>query len=275
MLPIPGYSYFYGELVTGNINLVPVQSDDFATMFPVGYETSTVSSYRYAGMSMEIIPTVNAMTWTGSVQVTRGVVTVSVEATSSSAMRYTVGGLGPLLFTSKPDVVHPFNMGCYCTSRPTNHDFKFLPILTNTAYSEVAITPYGASKTAGFTTTQGFIGLGDMECIIYKIPAYSTTGNVGTIRTWANVEFTIPSTSPFYEYARLSPPEDKLALALAKRAYQEMSLCVPYYDNDNLWARVWEWAKKAAQALSYVPGPVGGVASGFSMMATGLDALTL
>lgn len=276
-LPIPGYSYFYGESIAGVVALTGVQSDDFATLFPQNYETDNFAQFRFAGMGFEVIPTVNAMTWTGSVQVFRGPVTISQAPQSTTTSTTTIGGLAPLIYSSKPEAVHPFNMGCYCASRPSDVNFPMHPVLTGALNSEIAVSPFGVAKAVTIQGVAGQVipGLGTMEAIVYKIPGYSATGNVGTIRTWANVEFTVSSASVYYEFARISPPEDQLALALARRAYTELMLCVPFYENDGTWERIWSWVKRAAGMMSFIPGPVGEIASGFSMAATGMDALFL
>jgi len=271
-LPIPGYSYFYGSASAGTVTLSGIQSADYFSIFPDGLESTVVTSFRYAGAAMEIIPTVNAMSWTGSVQVFRGAVTLSIQALSASTMIYTIGGLSDLVYSQRPEAVHPFNMGCYCTTRPSTPNFEFSPVLTGTRTSEITVSSYSGAFSCSINGSPlAFTGLGNMEAIVYKIPAYNATGNLGTIRTWSNVEFQVPSSSLLYEYSRISPPEDKLALALARRAYVELQLCVPFYENDGTWEKIWGWAKKVSSYLQYVPGPVGEVAGGFSHLANILD----
>ncbi len=277
-LPIPGYSYFWGSVAAGAVTLTGVQADDFLSFFPTNYEANNASSYRFAGQSMEIVPTVNAMTWAGSVQVARGPVTLSYQALSATTGEYTIGGLSSLIFTSKPEAVHPFNMGCYCTSRPSEKDFPFRPVLTGTTLAEVQVAPYyksGALTVAINGAVTPFTGLGTMEAIVYKIPAYSSTANIGTIRTWANVEFTVSSASIYYEFCRMSPPHDPVAIALARKAYEELMLCVPFYENDGTWMKIWGWIKDVLGVAAMIPGPVGEISTGLSVAAMGIDALLL
>jgi len=218
-LPVPGVAYFYGQVTAGSLTLIPVYYPDHLSVFVGGQETTNASAFRYGGLAMEIIPTVNAMTWTSSVQVFRGPVELSIKAVSASATAYSLGGLMPLVNSVKPDAVHPFNMGCFCISRQTDTDFPFHPVLENTITNEinVAQTTGATAVTFGATAGQQFTGLGSMESIIYKIPAYTAAGNALTLRTWAFMEMQVTSTSTLYEYTHISPPSDAVALALVKK----------------------------------------------------------
>lgn len=274
-MPVPGVSYFYGQVVAGVLTLTPVYYPDSTTLFPNGTEATNVTSFRYGGLAMEIIPTVNAMSWTGSVQVFRGVSSVSLSA-GAATTSLVIQGLSALISSSRPDTVHPFNMGCFCTSRQTETDFPFHPIYPATNLNEMGVgSTSGGSPTLAFNGVNSFVGLGSMESIVYKIPAYTLAGNALTLRTWAHVEFQVNSTSALYEYAHFSPAYDPVALALVKKAFVEMMLCVPFYENDGLWDKILSFIRRASSMLAFVPGPVGEIAAGTSMIAEAVSSLVL
>lgn len=274
-LPVPGVAYFYGQVTAGALSLTPIYYSDVATLYPTGAETTNVTNFRFGGQAMEIIPTVNSMTWTGSVQVYRGSVdlapsTVMISGAYSSCL--TVNGLASLVNSVRPDAVHPFNMGCFCVSRQTESDFPFHPVLPAVLTGELPFTS-GGSITVSFGGSTSFYGLGSTEAIIYKIPSYSAVGNAMTLRTWQFVEFQVNSNSLLYEYSHMSPPSDAYALALVKKAFRELNVCVPYYENEGMWAKVLEFIKRTSTLLSFVPGPVGAIATGTSMIAEAISAL--
>ena len=260
----------------GALALTPVYYADFATIFPGGAETTNATDFRYAGMAMEIIPTVNAFTWTGSVQVFRGPVELTLFGSASTTVGFTLAGLSSLCESAKPDAVHPFNMGCFCASRQTQHDFPFHQIHPGTITSEIAVSQKsGAAFTTSLAGATAVVGFGSMEVIVYKIPSYSAAGNALTLRTWAFTEMQVSSASALYEYTHISPPLDPVALALVKRAYNELQLCVPFYENDGLWSNVLSFIKTASELLSFVPGPVGEIATGTSIIAEAISRLVV
>jgi hypothetical protein len=274
-LPVPGVAYFYGQVVGGALALTPVYYSDYQSLFPTGYESTNATNFRYAGQALEFIPTVNQMTWTGSVQVFRGPVELSTYAFSASAVALTLNGLSALVNSSKPDAVHPFNMGCFCVSRQTQHDFPFHQIHPSTLTSEVAVSVLSSGTSVTLAGTTPISGCGSMEAIVYKIPSYSAAGNALTLRSWSLMELQVSSTSSLYEYSHISPAHDPVALSLVKKVYNEVQLCVPFYENEGLWSNIWSFIKQATAMLSFVPGPVGEVATGASLIAEAIDKLVV
>lgn len=276
--PVPGVAYFYGQVGAGNLVLNPVYYSDFLSVFPLAAESSNAQSFRYGGQAMEIIPTVNAMTWAGSVQVFRGEANLTLSGQAGSCS-LSIAGLSALINSKRPDAVHPFNLGCFCPSRQTQADFPFHPVNTNTVWDELYVATYsgsGAGITVSFAAgVTGFVGMGSMETIVYKIPGYNKTANSLTLRTWAYNEFQVSSSSSLYEYAHMSPMHDPFAMALVKKAYMELQLCVPFYENDGIWSKILSFIKTASGALSFVPGPMGEAAAGVGMIANALEVLTV
>lgn len=277
-MPVPGVAYFWGNIASGGttLTLTPVYYADYLSLFPANNEAANVTAFRYGGQAMEIIPTVNAMTWTGSVHMYRGAIKLGTYGVTSSSIGYVLEGLEPMCNSAKPETVHPFNLGCYCASRQNEPDFPFHDITPATITSEIGV----AHGTSGFAVafaagTNAFMGMGSMDAIVYKIPAASALGNLFTIRTWAHTEMQVTSASSLYEYAHISPPLDPVALALAKRAFEEMQLCVPFYENDGLWGKILSFIKEASATLSFLPGPYGEVATGVGLIASAVSNMVI
>ena len=269
--PVPGVSYFYGERAagtTGAITFTPVFYSDNATLFPAGAEASVVNNFRYASSVVELIPTVNAMSWSGSIQVFKG--QCKTEFVPGAAANYYEWSGWDVINSSKPTTVLPFNHGCYSPTRCAEADYPFTQVLQAVPYNKV--NPVGATVT--ITSTPNFVGLGCEEVVVIKLPSYAVA-NTATIRTWACVEYQVSSTSILYEYSHMSPPWDPLAMQLLNRFFKEHPSAVPFYDNDSFWRTFLSWAKTITGALKVIPGPVGEAAGIGESIANLVGDLTL
>lgn len=257
MLPVPGVAYFWGERTAGDVSsamaLTAVKYSDFSTLFATGSEAIVVNNFRYASSVLEIIPTVNAMSWTGSIQVFKGRCKGVFAPTATTTNFFEVEGLD-VLNSTKPDNVLPFNHGMYAPTRCTEADYPWNPIMTSCDISKV-IGPNPAGNFT-FTGMTNFTGFGCQEAVVVKIPAYAAV-DTAILRTWACVEYQVSSSSILYEYTHASPVYDPLALQLLTRFFKEHPTAVPYYDNDSFWQNFLKWAKTITGALKVIPGPVG------------------
>lgn len=270
-VPIPGIAYLWGSNVAGVLNLNPVYYTDMLSVFPLNGETTNVNQFRYASNVLEIIPTVNSMTWTGSINLFKTSCTLSYTSTAVDA--YMLSGLYDAVNSSRPEMVLPFNAGVYTPTRTSADDYPFVPIMSQQKWADIypsasttTVTGPVTNITFGPITTTGFTGLGNQEVTVIKIPAYSVAGNAGTIRSWACVEYQVASSSPLYEYSTLSAPHDPLALELLKRFYREHPAGCPYYDNESFWKRLLEWIRSTSAAVSMIPGPIGDAALGVNLI---------
>lgn len=252
----------------------PVYYRDYGSLFLQNFEAMNVLKFRIAGAAIEIVPTVNSMAWTGSVQVYRGPVELS-QTVDLGEMKYTITGLAPLISSYIPEAVHPFNLGCYCVAKPDGYDYEFHNVLPKIDFGEVGIDQMTEGTPTSFGVTSSFPGMGGMQATIMKIPAYNAVANSCAVRAWSNVEFIVNPSSAFCEYSHVSPTLDPVAMALIRRAFDEIQTCVPYYENDNMWSKVLEIIKKYSRLLSVIPGPIGGVASGTSLIAESLAMMSL
>lgn len=268
LLPMAGYAYFTGTRAagTGVMTLTGQKYSDFSTLFPSTAENSVVSAFRIASNVIELIPTVNATSWSGSIQVWKAPITFIGWLASPPAPQ--IAGFDAVDST-KPQTVLPFNHGCYVPTRNIDNNYPFASILQNCALSTLTADGSASAMTfAGGNVT----GFGTQEAVFIKIPA-SSTNNTAIVRVWSCVEYAVSPTSALYEYSRLSAPYDPLALALLSRFMNEHCCAVPYYDNDTFWKTFMSWAKTILHGISFVPGPVGEISGALGTIAEVVDAL--
>jgi len=251
---------------TNTWTFVLVRYADVATMFPQGNENANATAFRIASNSIEIIPTGNSTSVSGSISVWKGPFAVTSKPGGSGYNVMCASGFDGVLST-KPSTVLPFSSGCYASARPSEPVVPFVPVMTDTTNGLVQIEmPPGITATLGLTAQQ-FLGAGHLEATIIQIPAFSATANACMIRTWSCVEMQVSSYSALYEYQHISPPYDPLALQLLIEFFNSHPVAVSYYDNESFWKSVLAWIREVSGTLSVLPGPYGRVASGVNMIA--------
>lgn len=270
LLPIPGYAYFYGSRTAGSVSaltLTGVLYGDTSTVFPSGAENTVVDQFRYASNVIEIVPTVNSMTWTGAIEIWKTPVSGGLTNLNAAGVNeFEINGL-EAIDSTRPLSVMPFNHGVYAITGCVEPTCPFKQV-----YLASAITNVQARMTTNsitFASSANFTGLGDQEAVIIKIPGGTgVPSNTALLRTWACVEYQVGMSSALYEYAHMSAPYDKVALELTKRFIQEHACGVPFYENANFWQNVWSWVKEISGALKVVPGPVGHAAEIANLVST-------
>jgi hypothetical protein len=277
LLPTPGVAYWTANVAAGTtttaMTFTPVLYSDYSTLFPQALEQTVVNAFRYASNVIEIVPTTNEMTWQSNIQVFKGPILESTYSSSLNEMNYLLEGF-ELINSVKPSAVFPYNCGMYSVTAPLDPNFPWQPVRFDTTYSVIDTTASARTITLS-SSSLNYIGLGKQETIIIKLPsAGSTSGiNTGIIRTWACVEFQVQSGSLLYDYSRLSPPHDPLALELARRFIHENPAAVPFYDNDTFWQRVNAWIIKTTGVLRLIPGRVGAAAGAVNLLSHTIDPM--
>jgi len=239
LLPTPGVAFWYGSRAgTAAITLVPVLYSDAATLFPVHSESSVVSAFRYASHVIEIVPTVNAMSWGGAIEVWKAPIRSSLSAQPMGEMFWEFDGF-QAINSSRPQSVLPFNNGIYTITAPIDPSIPFVAIADDVAPSTILPRPSSLVTLGGSTN---IVGLGNRESVIIKIPA-GNLSNTALIRTWACLELAVSSESALYEYSHISPMHDPLALALLRKFVHSHPVAVPFYDNAGFWDTFLSWVR--------------------------------
>lgn len=274
-MPIPGIAYFYGDRAAGStsaITLTPVSYDDSATLFPAGGESQNIAAFRQASNVIEFVPTVNSMTWGGSIEVYKAKVRLT-EAPGAVASSVYQGfkfleGLEEAMNGKKPSSVFALKDGCYvpCFNSEATYEWQAPEIAFTWAVMNANVSA-GPSYDSAVTYTTGgtpnFVGLGSFETSIIKFPAIIAS-QTGLLRAWSCVEYQVSNSSILYDYTHMSPTYDPIALALVKAFHKNSPSAVPWKDNASFWENFRKWAGLASEAASYLPGPIGMIGKGFN-----------
>jgi len=266
---VPGIAFFYltrTSASTGAAAWVPVEYPDTNTLLPQDNAAKNVSAFRFASSQLEIVNTTNAMAWTGSIQVFRSYIHDAdvnepvTGAAGGTALRKALVG-DNVINSVKPEAVIPFNLGAYAVARNVDPTYPFQDIVTDMEFSDFYQTGGNLFNTSSATTAQ-FTGFGTMETIIYKIPSWSATGNVGLLRAWACVEYQVDSSSALYDYSHMSPAYDPVALHLMAEYSKVMPPAVTYRENASFWKTFLAWLGKATSAIAPTLGVYSPLAAG-------------
>jgi len=287
LLPVPGIAYYQLDMPAGS---APVSNSvftgykytDFDSMFgtPDGTQTADiVNKFRFVSNHIELVPTVNAVSWTGSIQCWKLPIQLAMKAIIGAASYTITGGQG-VNATNPNQYTGPFNNGVYCGAYSSGQSFSFNSIIEDlvavpsvSSSSDFLRLDYGASGlNPDIACTPGFDN--DFESVIIKISgAGNNAANSYILKTWACVEYQVVPGSPLYEYQSLGCRDDA-AMQVYKRVIRELPVAKTYMDNDTFWQHVLNIIRMISGGLSYIPGPYGQIAGGVNAAAAGLQLLT-
>lgn len=158
--------------------------------------------------------------------------------------------------------------GAFTRSIRARDDYTYRPIMEGIGAL--------ASNNQFGTLGGDFLGCDDaMEAMYFRIDVPASTSLSVRMRVWACVEYRPLNQSSLYEYSRLAPDRDMLALALYYKYAQQLPLAVIAAENDFSWRHLWDWVKSALAAASFVPGPVGMAASAVGALGEAVERLVL
>lgn len=277
--PVPGTSFFYldnaaATPVPAEVSFKGVNYPDTTTLFPhPAASTNYVNKFRYISNHVEIIPTVNAMSWAGSVQVwkTNLALTERPILDPSKAPK-SVTGLQAVNALNSNQYTAPVNLGCY-SGAYNSGEFLFTPIIEG--YMNLPDFLIVNEDFGQFAPMNSFPGMdNNFETIIIKISGTGAVSNSFIIKTWACVEYMCSPGNLLYEFSTLSP-QDKLAIELYRKVINNLPVAVAFVDNDSFWKRVLSIIKSITAGGSFIPGPIGIVSGGVSSVISGLEQLTM
>lgn len=285
--PIPGIAYSVltksqGFPTTAGDLYSCVSYSDSAQLFgPTNGSAAAdvVTAFRTVSLCAELVPTTNAVTWSGSIQCFKipiiETTNISGVVLGNPGVAYQISGLESVNSTLASQYSAPFNLGVYSFAGNMDPEFTFRPIREG-----MEVVP---SRLVTGTTFSGFdallakspyTGLGQTESILFKVSGLSTNCTA-LIKTWSCVEYKVNSNSSLYEYTHISPAEDLLALECYRQILAAMPPGVSYYDNAGLWEKILKIIRTVSGAASFIPGPYGALGRGVHLTAEALAALTL
>lgn len=277
--PVPGTSFFYldqaaATAVTQDLVFKGVDYPDTTTLFPhPAASTNYVNKFRYISNHVEIIPTVNQMSWAGSIQVWKTNLALSERLVQdpSKAPR-AVTGMQAVNAVNSNQFTAPVNLGCY-SGAYNSGDFLFSQIIEG--YKTMPDALITNEDFCQFSPVTAFTGMdNNFESIIIKISGTGATSNSFIIKTWACVEYQCAPGNLLYEFSTLSP-EDKLAVEIYRKVINNLPVAVSFIENDSFWKRVLSIIKSITAGAAFIPGPVGLVSGGVSSVISGLEQLAM
>lgn len=285
LLPVPGYAYFQipqpaGVPITAATPITGVTYSDFATLFNSGgvagdSTTEVVNKFRYVSNHFELIPTTNAMSWTGNIQCFKFPLTVGMRQNAATAFTnlLSVFGFQALNATNADQYTGPFNLGVYTGCYNSGNGFIFNQIIEKALNVPNSIV---AGDFGQLICDRGFTGMdANFECVCIKISGVgANTNNTCILKTWACVEYMSQPGSSVYEYQSFSCV-DPVAMEIYRAIIKELPIGVSFLDNENFWARVLSIIKRVSGVASALPGAYGALASGVNMTASALESLTI
>jgi len=280
LAPVPGSAYYTLSKAAGVAPQfgdvwVRTEYNDAATLFGAtpALANTIVSRFRYVSQHIEVIPTVNEMTWSGSIQAWKIPVQVT-EKNLAGVLYFTTIGLESTSAVSAARADQfsgPFNGGFFGGAFSAAAEFEFHSTTGGLAQVPAVITAgtdFGALGTA--TNTPGFDN--SFETLVVKISGVGATAQSLMLKTWACVEYQVYPNSGLYEYMTMSS-YDPDALIMYRKIIAELPVGVPYAMNDTFWQRVMGIIRRLSKAVSYVPGPVGMIAGGVNAITDGISSL--
>lgn len=284
LLPTPGYAYWVAAVPAGTpINATTtfkgVQYSDFSSMFGSSSSSTAdvVNRFRFVSNHIELIPTTNQMTWTGSIQTFKFPVKIIIRPDAGSSLNNrSVTGLQSCNSNIADQYSGPFNLGVYAAAYNTGADFDFSDVFEN-----VTNVPEAPATTLGdfgqlVVTGGGLTGMDDnFDSVLVKISgAGNNANNSYLLKTWSCVEYQVLANASLYEYQRTSPC-DKLAVEIYRKVINELPVAVSFIDNEGFWRRVLDIVRRITSIGSVLPGQYGMLSMGVNTAAEALHQLTL
>lgn len=280
--PVPGCAFFTTvgpPNASSSWSAIPYA--DASGLFGAnGTVDDQVTSFRYMSQLVELVPTTNAMTWTGSIEVYKIPLRLTtydsfytVSGTNYYTTNYTVNGLRGIESTNCDRFSTPSNMGIFANATSDQPSFDFVNLkyagrsvpqvvsVASPANAGYAENHYGSINNNSF----GIVGFGNLDTIVIKLSGVSDV-NSFRLKTWATMEFTVSPESTLYQYSIMSPLYDPYALEAYRAFVMSCPIAVTYFENGKFWDFIRKAATSISSALSFVPGPVGAIAGGVNQL---------
>lgn len=261
--------------ITSATSFTPVYYSDAGTLFPgASGMCDNFTKYRYVSSHVELIPTMNAMSWAGSIQAWKLPITMVTRPGPGGLGAndiFTVAGLQGINASNANQYTGPVNLGVYAAAYNSGTGFDFQTITEGISALPLSI------NAGDFGQLNGAIGGIDsnFESIIVKITGNGPiVTNSFVIKTWACVEYLVNPGSGLYEYQTLCPKDD-YAMELYRAIILQLPVGVSFLENEGFWSRVLKIIQSVSGGLSFVPGPYGMMASGVNTVANGIESLLL
>jgi len=286
--PVPGVSHFVvpgGGIPTDQTQWEAQFYDSFDGLFGTGERTAsdTVTAFRYMSQLVELVPTTNNMTWTGSISVFKIPLKCSISnyislvdlptapTLDASGANQSINGLQAVISKNSDQYTSPSNLGCFTAAHQNNNDFPFTPtfegyrtVPKRTLASTVPAGCYGLLNGPG----KNIPGFGQLDTVVIRISG--AKDNTFVLKSWASLEYQIQNSSPLYQYTIQSPLYDPAAISAYMAMVRASPNAVSYYENAGFWDFIKRSVRTISGSLAMLPGPYGQIAGGINQIMNGL-----
>jgi hypothetical protein len=264
-----------GQIFSNSINPNTGSSSSFG-----GSNTTQVSSGRLVSSAMELNCLNNAFNQYGSITAWKVPLNSVVENKSSVASTVVARMINGIAGCTSQVVgsqayTAPVRDGVYAVAMNRESEFNYFPIRDTESKNSSTDAPFGAQGASPGTRAKfnGPIVLWDnnFDTIVFRIDVPPGVADQSfLLKRWVNFEAEPVFNSLLYDVAHLSPRADPAAIFLYNEICRGLPTAVRAKDNPDFWSRVLEIVSEASNVLSYVPGPIGGVAKGVHAVARAL-----
>lgn len=289
LLPTPGVAFWHltktaaSPTVLYTDHFTPVFYSDIVQMFgpKVANVTDNVNQFRYISNHIELIPTINATQWAGSIQAFKLPISVVTRVNNTTGGVMTATGINGVNGTNTNMYTGPICNGFYGGTYSADSTFRFNPIFDNTWGIPDSIQAQDFCRLDELNmpngNPMGVIGFDNgFESMLVKITNPSDTLlDSFIVKAYSCVEYKCSPGSTLVEYQSLSPPEDQVAIDLYKAIIKELPIGVHYLDNDTFWERVLNIITRVSGTLSVLPGPYGLAAGGVNSISRAMQQMFL
>jgi hypothetical protein len=270
LAPVPGVAYFITN-IGANLPIPNTQVwtavlyTDFASMFGTGQDPSQcVTKFRYISNHIELIPTVNQMTWSGQIQSWKIPLALELrQGGANTTNLWSITGLDGVNTTMANQYTSSYIMGFYGAAYSSNPEVEFQTIIDNTTAvpSTIITNDFGQ-----LNSPSGFPGLDNgFESLLLKVSGVVGSNETAIIKTWACVEYQINPSHVLSEFQTLSPC-DPVAVELYREIILGLPIGVPFDQNDSFWNRVLQIVNQLSGLGVSLPGQWGALSRGVNIL---------
>jgi len=258
LAPTPGVAFWVAENVDPTAGITSttiwhaIVYDDFDDLFQTPSKaTEQVTKFRYASNWFELVPAMNALSWTGNITVKKfsgSLVPCPAYTNGGSSVTYSmqVTGMESCNSTSIPTFVAPMNQGAYVCTLNNTRTFEYSNVLED--YDSIN----NGNSSAYTNFENSFRGWGNLECALITLTTNYVVGpGQGQlllpnffIRAGASVEYVPQGNGIIHKMATPSPPLDEAALDAYHMISRNMPVAVDYFHNAGFWDDLWDGIKK-------------------------------
>lgn len=277
--PIPGMTYFYPSNPTSPSSSTVWTGKVFPTYDTVfgsnpDAASTNAASFRIVSNVVELVPTTNALSWTGSIAVYKTNLEWASALTAGTGSGYTVpviSGVEGITGSNSDQFTTPSNMGIFASATSSQPDFDWVPVTdgmrTLPPSLPAGITVPGAYGSFTCDSARALPGMSSLDTIVIAFRGVVAPTNTFMLKRWSVVELQINNQSALYDYSTPSATYDPIAMQMYRDMVRSVPIAVSYYENANFWQRLIDIMRSSAAFVTRNSGTIAGIARGVAALA--------